>query len=180
MVRNGRPFSFSLTEVDFAHVDPSGARRLDIGGVAFRASASRRPDTPGHVTVSSPDHEVLTDGSGHAFDRMDLAVHNSWVALVSDRQSDAVDVLVLMDALAPSEAYEAVAVRVRRELPGRLAQLREMPPPAGDVEGTPVSVGAPGRDDLEAEPWAAPEKAPAKSRLSRKKSRETEDDWDRW
>ena len=133
VLRGGQPFTFAAKDLDFVPVPEKGTRRLRLAGLDLRSHTGWSPTSTGYTLVQPEAGAVLTS---HGADRLPLAVHNTWVALVSLPGLDDVRVVPLLSANGTNADSNArLAGQVRDQLPGLLARLRSEaglvdPPPA--------------------------------------------------
>lgn len=134
VVRDGRPFTVDHDDVTFLPVDSGGTRQLRLpgSGLILKTRMGWRPTAPGYTTVSAPGRTAVVD-------RLPLAVHNSWVAVLDDPAADRIDVQILLPGGANAATYDRLSQQIRTELPRLVEAARRRA--ATSTKAAPADTG---------------------------------------
>lgn len=153
LLRDGAPFELGPADLRGTVAIPAnGARRLQIGQTALRATIGASPTGAGFVVVDSPG-EATASGASPSTDRsglrarLPLAVHNNWVVLHRDGDpADTARLLVLLGGDAPRSEREELSRQIAARAPEVLDALvrarreaGQAPPPEPVAAGSPFS-----------------------------------------
>jgi von Willebrand factor type A domain len=140
VTRGGAGFAVSLEELQFFDL-PSSTRDLTpVPGVSLRTRTPLNPLNAGFTQVTASGKVVATSQGN---DRLPLAIHGSWVALLTEPQRREVSLLMLMPANATPQQIANASEEIRNNLPRMVASLRAEAAAAGFAP-TPVATGAGG------------------------------------
>ena len=164
VLRNGQPFTFTTSDLQFVPMPENGARSLRAAGLDLRSRTGWSPTSAGYTQVQAGAAAVITS-EGNA--RLPIAVHNSWVALVSLPALDDVRIVPLLSATGTNaDSIARLASQIRDQLPDRLARLRSaadlvnLPPAPTSTWGATPSTSTWGSDPPPApSTWGAPPSA---------------------
>ncbi len=137
VTRAGAPVTFSGEDVSFVGVESPGARRLSpMPGVELQTRSGLNPAAAPYTQVTAPGNVVVTSWHG---DRLPLAVHGSWLALVAEPARRDVRIVLLLATTAGQETYDRVAREIRERLPREVERQRNE---LGPVTQRDAGVGA--------------------------------------
>jgi hypothetical protein len=135
VLRDGTAFTVSHNDLSSVPIDRRGTRSLTVpNGLRLQTRSGMNPSSTAFTRVLAEGDAVVTSqGNGE----LPLAIHNTWVARLTDLAGGRGQVTVLLSANVGPEVYARVIDEVARNLPEGVERLRKAAEAKGILPETP-------------------------------------------